>query len=248
MAISTKIYTDGSSRGNPGPGGWGVLLIQKPDKDLDGRVVELGGRENHTTNNRMELVAAHEALLYIETHHIEGSVTIFSDSSYVLQGITGWVHAWEKNGWRTKTGDEVLNKDLWEQLSKLYFRLKARQTIRWEKVGGHVGIFGNERTDEIATSYADGITVPLFSGSFRVYEKYYPAVANAFSLHTHSISRPKTKTKGPGYSYVSLVDGVIAVDATWDLCKKRTAGKAGARYKKVMSKQEEDELIKEWKG
>jgi ribonuclease HI len=143
------IFTDGSSRGNPGPGGWGAILLT--DKD----VIELGGREDHTTNNRIELMAAIRAL-----EKASGDITVHSDSKYVIQGITEWVSNWKRNGWKTAGRKSVVNQGLWEELDTLASSLK----VRWVHVEGHSGHPGNERCDEIATSFADGEDAHLYSG------------------------------------------------------------------------------------
>ena len=141
-----KIYTDGSSLGNPGPGGWGVVILEN-----EKIIKELGGFDKDTTNNRMELMAAIEALKYIKKSNLE-NVEIFADSNYVLSGITSWIFNWEKNGWRTANKKEVLNQDLWKELVLLTREIKTK--IKWEKVKGHSGHVHNDRADEIATTYA----------------------------------------------------------------------------------------------
>jgi len=142
-----QIYTDGSSLGNPGPGGWGVVVIQN-----EKIIKELGGHDKDTTNNRMELTGAIEALKYINKNHKKDDVTIFADSTYVLSGITLWVHNWEKNGWRTANKKQVLNQDLWKELVGLTRNYGDK--INWQKVKGHSGHIHNDRADEIATSKA----------------------------------------------------------------------------------------------
>ena len=149
MNNKLEIYTDGSSLGNPGPGGWGVVIVS------DGKIIEeKSGGEKQTTNNRMELVGAIEALKYIIS--LGGSsgtkCDIFTDSTYVLLGITNWVHNWERNGWRTSDKKQVLNQDLWEELSSLNNKLKNK--IFWYKVKGHAGHIYNERADELAQGSA----------------------------------------------------------------------------------------------
>lgn len=154
------VYTDGSSRGNPGPGGWGAIIINR------GHIKELGGREEQTTNNRMEMVAAIEALrsipekpMIIDGGEIE--IEIHTDSEYLMKGITIWIKNWQKNNWRTKDKKEVLNKDLWEKL----FAETNKRKIEWKKVLGHSGHEWNDRCDEIATSFADGLTdIGLYDG------------------------------------------------------------------------------------
>jgi ribonuclease HI len=146
MNKEIKIYTDGSSLGNPGPGGWGVVVIQN-DKIID----EIGGYEKNTTNNRMEITAVIEALKYIKNKKTI-DVSIFADSNYVLLGITTWISNWEKNGWKTANKKQVLNQDLWKELILLVRESSGK--INWQKVKGHSGEIYNERADEIATSYA----------------------------------------------------------------------------------------------
>jgi ribonuclease HI len=149
--MSTIIFTDGSSRGNPGPGGWGAIVS-------DGKhVQEIGGRESQTTNNRMELSAAIEALRIAPTEPI----TILSDSEYVIKGITEWIEGWIKRGWKNSQKKPVLNQDLWERL----YEVTRGKEITWKYVRGHVGTPGNERCDVIATSFADNEKIDLYKGS-----------------------------------------------------------------------------------
>jgi len=152
--MSTIIYTDGSSRGNPGPGGWGAIVAGET-------VREIGGRESQTTNNRMELSAAIEAM---KLNPVE-PVTVFSDSEYVIKGITEWIHGWIKRGWKNAQKKAVLNQDLWEKL----YDLTEGKNITWKYVRGHMGSPGNERCDVIATSFADGEPVDLYTGSVDKY-------------------------------------------------------------------------------
>lgn len=150
-----EIYTDGSSLGNPGRGGYGVVFIQ------DNKIIhEISGGELHTTNNRMELRACIEAFKYINSFFLDISkikdgneILIYADSSYVLGGITSWVYGWEKNGWRRADKKEVLNQDLWKELLNLVRECKSK--ISWVKVKGHSGVEYNERADILATTYAN---------------------------------------------------------------------------------------------
>jgi len=131
------IYTDGACKGNPGPGGWGVLL------QYGGHEKELYGGEQETTNNRMELTAVIEALKQVKySCHID----LYSDSSYVLNGITQWLANWKKNNWKTAAKKAVKNEDLWRELDQL---VQTHQ-INWHWVKGHAGEPGNERADELA--------------------------------------------------------------------------------------------------
>ena len=131
------IYTDGACKGNPGPGGWGVLMIAGENRR------ELCGGEKNTTNNRMELTAAIEALRALKR---PTRVRLFTDSKYVMQGIETWIHGWKKNGWRTSDKKPVKNMDLWQALDAL----AAQQQIEWRWVKGHSGHVENERADVLA--------------------------------------------------------------------------------------------------
>lgn len=224
------IYCDGSSIGNPGPGGWGAVVA-------DGaRAKELGGYDTATTNNRMELTAAFESLRILKT---ASSVAIHTDSRYVINGITKWVKGWEKNGWQTKEKKDVLNRDLWESLAKLV----AKHDVDWKHVRGHSGIELNERVDMIANGFARQEKVELFYGSLA---KYKTILASMPKARVVSKSKSKAKT-GPAYSYVSVLDGKVMTHKTWAECEKRVKGKP-ARFKKVFSKEEETNLKKEWGG
>ncbi len=135
-------YTDGACSGNPGPGGWGALLIARDgDKVLKER--ELCGGEADTTNNRMELLAAIHVL---ETLERPSSLTIITDSAYVKNGVTSWMHGWKRNGWRTSNKKPVKNVELWKRIDEA----QARHDVTWEWVKGHAGHPENERADELA--------------------------------------------------------------------------------------------------
>lgn len=222
------IYADGSSIGNPGPGGWGAVVLH------DGKVKEYGGAEVHTTNNRMELTAPAEAL----RHQKEASkVVIRTDSRYVINGITKWVLGWEKNGWLTKGKTDVLNKELWQALVKA----SQKHDITWEHVRGHAGVALNERVDMIANGFARKEKVTLFLGSDAEYAEFLKGMPKARVVSPSK----KPKKTGPAYSYVSLLDGSVLTHKTWAECEKRVKGKP-AKYKKVFSMAEESALMREW--
>lgn len=147
----SSLYTDGACTGNPGPGGWGVVVYF-----IDGSVYEMGGAEAQTTNNRMEMVAAIAALKLLATTGQTQPVTLYTDSEYLKKGITQWVKGWKKKGWKTSTGNPVLNQDLWENLDQL-----NSSKVKWEHVRGHAGNEGNERCDAIARAFALGQTPSL---------------------------------------------------------------------------------------
>lgn len=219
-----KINTDGSSRGNPGPGGWGAILASE---DF---VKEIGGGEENTTNNRMEITAAIEALEIAQ----EKDITIYTDSAYLLNGITRWVKGWKINNWKTSTKEDVTNRDLWEKLVSL----TTHRVINWQLIKGHSGTPGNERCDVIATSFADNSPVVLYNGSR---ERYGVNISNIASGENNK----KNKSKSKAYSYVSLVDGEIKIHKTWEECKARVHGKA-AKYKKSVSPEDEQNIISEF--
>lgn len=137
MADVVEIYTDGACSGNPGPGGWGVLLR------FDGNEKELKGGARETTNNRMEMTAAIEALTALKRRC---RVRLHTDSTYLKDGITSWIHNWKRNGWKTAAKKPVKNEDLWRQLDALL----ADHEIEWHWVKGHAGHPDNERADALA--------------------------------------------------------------------------------------------------
>ena len=137
MTPQVLIYTDGACRGNPGPGGWGAVLI------WNGQEKELCGGEPATTNNRMELTAAIAALRALKQPCV---VNLFTDSEYVRNGITKWITSWKARGWRTIDRKPVRNADLWRQLDAL----SAKHRVRWHWVKGHAGHAENERCDQLA--------------------------------------------------------------------------------------------------
>ncbi|MDG1739431.1 MAG: ribonuclease HI [Paracoccaceae bacterium] len=135
-------YTDGACSGNPGPGGWGVLLQAKSGNKVV-KQRDLSGGEPDTTNNRMELLAAINALEALER---ASAITIITDSAYVKNGVTSWIHGWKRNGWRTSSKKPVKNADLWQRIDEA----QARHDVTWEWVKGHAGHPENERADELA--------------------------------------------------------------------------------------------------
>ncbi len=248
------IFTDGSSRGNPGPGGFGAVIVYNDDEykveSQKFKVVELGGREEHTTNNRMELRAAIEALSYCSRYKLPTTnYQLFSDSSYVINGITKWVFGWRKNNWLTKEKKEVLNRDLWEKLFEL---TTIYRSIEWKQIGGHIGVAGNERCDEIAQAYAE-LTPADAEKRLHLYRgdlSKYP-IKNILDISS-SVVLEKSKhtdrshSNAKAYSYVSKVNGEIKTHKTWGECEARVKGKSGTRYKKALSASDETTIIKEW--
>ena len=243
------IFTDGASRGNPGAGGWGAVIavsyklsdasFDSAERDI--QIIELGGSEKMSTNNRMELKAAIESLRHLESSKLQAlSYKLYSDSKYLINGITKWVFGWQKSGWKTKTKEAVLNKDLWEKL----LHVTDGKKIEWKYLGGHVGITGNERADEIATDCADGKKVQLYSGSLTHYGK---DILNF--KHDENLAKEKTASRShssaKAYSYLSLVDGKLERHKTWAECESLVKGKK-AKFRKAISVEDENAILKEW--
>ncbi len=228
------IYTDGSSLGNPGPGGWGSV-VSTPD-DL---IIELGGKDKNTTNNRMELTAAIKALEYVKD--ASSGIILYTDSSYVINGITKWVEGWQANNWTKRDKSLVLNRDLWEELV-----LAIRGSdIKWRHVSGHSGIAGNERVDIIAVKFAEGKDAKLYEGAR---SEYSVDIFNFSYNDNEKLERGKKRShsKARAYSYLSFVDGKIMRHETWFECESRVNGKKCVKFRKTLSKEEEESIIKEW--
>ncbi len=229
------IFTDGAAKGNPGRGGWGAIIADAI------HVSELGGGEAHTTNNRMELSAVLEALTYSKKYKKE-TLSVHTDSQYVINGATKWGSGWQRSGWITRQKKAVLNRDLWQPLLDLVEAFGNR--IEWHYVGGHVGVAGNERADRIADAFARGEKLELYQGARKNYlidvsDLSFDAETKASRTQTRSRSNQKA------YSYISLVDGNIVVHKTWLECETRVKGKM-ARFKKALTLEEEKNIIKDF--
>ena len=148
-SIAIEAATDGACSGNPGPGGWGGLIIFDDKSEL-----EIGGSEQNTTNNRMELTAAIKTLERLKTYKLKKNFKLRTDSKYVIEGYTKWIINWKKNGWKTSSGKSVQNLDLWQKLDRL--RING---LVMEFVKGHSGDKQNDRVDKIATNYSKGISL-----------------------------------------------------------------------------------------
>ena len=142
MSNSISIYTDGACRGNPGPGGWGVLIL------LEGEEITLYGGENNTTNNQMEMMAAIKALEYFQE---TTAIKLVTDSSYLKDGIEKWIHGWKKNGWKTSAKKPVKNQELWMKIDVL----NQFHEVQWKWVKGHSGHRENEIADLLANKGID---------------------------------------------------------------------------------------------
>lgn len=234
----TIVFTDGGAKGNPGPGGWGAIVVSP-----DGSVVELGGGSPYTTNNKMELSGAIAALEQLADSG--EPVAIYTDSTYVIQGITQWVWAWRKRGWKTAQGGDVLNRELWQRLADLV-GVRGAGNVDWRWVRGHVGTPGNERVDEIATSFALQQPPALYRGSLAGYGLDILKTPDDTALPKRTSSGGGRGAKSAAHSYLSVVDGVLARHATWAECERRVKGRSGARFKKATSAANEAEILREW--
>src|SRR5689334_13121371 len=232
MADRTIVFTDGDAKGNPGPGGWGAIVVTP-----EGNVTELGGGSPHTTNNKMELSGAIAALAHAE--QAPYPLDVYTDSTYLIQGITQWVFGWRRNGWRTASGGEVLNRDLWEELFALS-SARGPKGVEWKWVRGHVGTAGNERCDEIAVAFALRQPPNLYAGPLGNSPIDVLTVPDETSLPKRSASSAGNgATKAKAYSYLSFVDGVPMRHATWAECELRVKGRSGARFKKAVTAADE---------
>lgn len=183
MSKITKLYTDGACSGNPGPGGWGVVIYFE-----DGSIHELGGHDRATTNNRMEMQAAIDALQFFADFGQTEPCILHTDSEYLIKGITQWVKSWKKKGWKTAAGKAVLNQDLWETLDRLHHQVQAqtKMTVTWQYVRGHSGNVGNERCDAIARSFAARQSPQLRQRS-KIGDPDSPPLANSDPAPKHSV-------------------------------------------------------------
>jgi ribonuclease HI len=233
MKNEIKIFTDGACSGNPGVGGYASILI------LPDFVYEIGGKEDNTTNNRMEMKALVESIKFLENKKInfsEKEIIVFTDSSYLLNGITSWIKGWKKNNWKTQNKTDVLNKDLWIVLDDLILD----KNIKLQKVSGHSGVPLNERCDEIAVNFSLGQKVSLFEGNVSDYKISLDIAIN------DDLKDKKDRKGKQAYSYVSKIDGKIFVDKNWQDCKDRVSGVSSAKYKKSLDEEDEKKIIEEF--
>lgn len=245
MSAQLIVFTDGACSGNPGPGGWGSIIAWS-----DGRVVELGGGERGTTNNRMEMTAAIEALAQVPSNYAS-EISLYTDSTYLIKGITQWIWGWRARGWKNAEGKDVANRDLWEDLAEQITRLEDTK-INWKYVRGHAGIPGNERCDAIAVGFATGRTVELYSGP----REHYPVDLSVSSAAVETVpakqsgsasSRSTGSSAGSGpVTYLSYHSGVVMRHRNWGDCEKRVKGQSHAKFKKAKSQQEEREILSGW--
>lgn len=228
------IYSDGACSGNPGRGGWASILIT-PDKMIQ----ELSGAHPSTTNNRMEMTAALEALLKIPSG---SKVIVLTDSSYLIRGITQWVFGWMKRGWKNAEGNEVLNKEIWE---KLVFATKGKK-IEWRYIPGHKGFAGNERVDKIAVARSLGESPFLFNGPLADYSYSILPLPEKFPIPEMKRNNQNNSKEAQKSFYLSYINGILERHDSWDKCQSKVKGVSQARFKKVTSKEEAESVIKGW--
>jgi ribonuclease HI len=219
------VYTDGGCIGNPGPGGWAAVLVR------GGQVEELGGAVPETTNNRMEMRAAIEGL-----RHRRGGerARVVTDSRYLHEGITRWIHGWKRRGWKKADGNPVLNRDLWQELDALVGGAPA--PVTWEHVRGHRGHPFNERCDVIANGFARGTPPELRRGDGAW-------ITGSAAPAARSIGLP------PGVRlpfYLSCQGGELRLHADWADCEAWVKRARGVRYRKVRSAAELGSTLAAW--
>jgi ribonuclease HI len=231
------IFTDGACSGNPGPGGWGCVLATP-----DGRVRELGGGADATTNNRMEMTAVLEGLR--AASGLAGVAVVHSDSTYVLSGITSWIGGWKRRGWTTAAGEPVKNEDLWRALDAAAAGRGARG-VEWRWVRGHDGHDANERCDAIAVAFSRRKHIDLYSGPLLSYPHGSLAPSEHAPLPEKKKPSAKSSSASGAATYLSVLDGKVERHATWKECEARVKGRP-AKFKKVRSAEEERATLKGW--
>lgn len=239
MKDSILIFTDGACSGNPGPGGYGTVVVDP----FQQHVYELGEGFSATTNNQMEMLAIIKGLETLKdyTHKIN----IISDSTYVIRGITQWIFGWKKRGWKTAEGKEVSNQELWTRLDSLVQKRKSKkQIIEWKYVRGHQGVPGNERCDQIAVNFTKGLSESLYEGDLSNYSIDIYDLPSDMSLPKFS-SNNKSNSKAD-VMYLSYVNGELKKHKTWSECEANVKGRSGAKFKKVKNKDEELAVLKSW--
>ncbi len=236
LGDAALVYCDGACSGNPGPGGWGSVICT-PDL----KVTELGGGEQGTTNNRMEMLAALGALKFLRD--FKQHVWLYTDSTYLIRGITQWCYGWKKKGWKNASGGEVANQDIWQELMIVTAARKGEAKVDWRYVRGHQGFAGNERVDEIAVGFSQGRWVDLYRGPLSNYGVDILELPPDVPLPE---MRDKTGPKPAALSYLSYVNGVLEKHGTWKECEAATKGRPGAKFKKAMTESEEFSIMKEW--
>lgn len=235
LDVKAYLYTDGACSGNPGPGGWGYVLV-----DLSkNRVFEGTGFEPQTTNNRMEMLAVIRGFHFAAQHNIK-SLLVLTDSTYVIRGFTQWRFGWKKRGWKTQEGADVQNQDLWQQLDAASVGLK----LEWRYVRGHQGTPGNERVDQMAVASSKQSPLRLYQ-SVKVEDYLFDVTRLPEGEPLPEMNWQKPSDSKPAF-YVSFVNGVLTRHPDWASCERTVKGQSKALYKKVTSEQELQDVLKKW--
>ncbi len=232
--MDTIAFTDGACSGNPGPGGWGTVILAP-----DGTVTELGGGEPRTTNNRMELCAVIAAVEKAPA----GPLKLYADSTYVITGFREWLRGWKRRGWVNFEGKPVANRDLWEKLDAAA-AARLPSAIDWHYVRGHTGSPGNERCDEIAVAFSKSLRAELYRGPVAGYAHDLLDIPKDTSVPKNDFKHGGSKRAG-GF-YVSLLAGKAERHQTWAECQARVSGRSGAKFKKVFTPEEERDALRGW--
>jgi ribonuclease HI len=172
-------------------------------------------------------------------------VAIYTDSSYVIKGITQWIWAWQRRGWKTIEGADVLNRDLWEELSRLV-TARGKGRLEWHWVRGHDGTPGNERVDQIAVAFSLQRAETLYDGPVAGYGLPVLDLPDDTTPPSRSSGAAGNRAKVAAHSYLSVVDGVPMRHATWAECEGRVKGRSGARFKKAASAADEAAILRAW--
>lgn len=231
------IFTDGACSGNPGPGGW-ACVIALPE----GRVFELAGRADATTNNRMEMTAVISGLRAVREN--AGPVLVNTDSAYIVDGITKWIVGWKRRGWTTAANEPVKNEDLWRELDALT-SARGKGGVEWRWVRGHDGHDANERCDELAVALTHRKHISLYAGPLLGYP-HGSLLPSAPQARPERPRGPKPRTQGGPVSYLSLLEGRLERHDTWKECEARVKGRSGVKFKKVRSQDEARSVLKSW--
>lgn len=237
-SLSSLLFTDGACSGNPGPGGWAFVSLS-----ADKNVKESCGADPSTTNNRMEMSAILNGLRHLASLR-QNEILIFTDSVYVIKGIQQWIHSWKKNGWLTKEGKPVSNREIWVELDEVVRDLKAKKiNLVWQFVRGHSGTPGNERCDELSRQCSQQLDPTCFEGPLEMYDINLYELPSAEELPS---TKPGQKNSPTATSYLSYIDQKLEEHKTWKECESRVKGRPGAKFKKVSSVQERQETLKKW--
>ena len=231
------IFTDGACSGNPGPGGW-ACVIALPE----GRVFELAGRSEATTNNRMEMSAVISGLR--ATAAAAGPVLVNTDSAYIVDGITKWITGWKRRGWTTAADEPVKNEDLWRELDALA-AARGKGGVEWRWVRGHDGHDANERCDELAVALTHRSPVRLYDGPLLGYP-YGSLLPSEPQPRPERSSRRGPRSEGGPVFYLSLLEGRLERHGAWKECEARVKGRSGVKFKKVRSAEEARAVLKSW--